>query len=83
MEDYYDLLKEKFPAELVEIYREALRRYAEHNMGSEHYNYVVKTIRKIQSLHTGNEVAKALTTEFKVKYSQRRNMVKALNKLVF
>ena len=83
VEDYYELLKEKFPAELVEIYREALRRYAEHNMGSEHYNYVVKTIRKIQSLHTGNEVAKALTTEFKVKYSQRRNMVKALNKLVF
>lgn len=83
VEDYYDLLKEKFPAELVGIYREALRRYAEHNMGREHYEYVVKTIRKIQSLHTGNEAAKALTTEFKVKYSQRRNMVKALNKLVF
>lgn len=82
-EDYYLLLKDKFPQEIVEIYREALRRYAEHNMGREHYDYVVATLRKIQSLPTGIEVAKALTNEFKVKYSQRRNMVKALNKLVF
>ena len=82
-EDYYDLLKDKFPHEMVEIYREALRRYAEHNMGREHYEYLVRTLRKIQSLPSGIEIAKTLTTEFKVKYSQRRNMVKALNKLVF
>lgn len=83
VEDYYALLKDKYPEELVVIYREALRRYAEHNMGREHYEYVVKTLRKIQSLPTGIDVAKSLAIEFKVKYRSRRNMVKALNKLVF
>ncbi|MGB3075767.1 MAG: hypothetical protein WBB36_10630 [Chitinophagales bacterium] len=82
-EDYYDLLKDKFPEEIVEIYRKALRRYAEQNMGREHYEYVVKILRKIQSLPTGVEISKTLATEFKVIYSNRRNMVKALNKLVF
>jgi hypothetical protein len=82
-EDYYHLLKDKFPVELVDVYREALRRYAEHNMGREHYEILVSTLKKIQSLPTGKDVSRALSTEFKVKYAQRGNMVKALNKLVF
>jgi hypothetical protein len=83
VEAYYALLKDKFPVELVDIYREALRRYAEHNMGREHYEYLVQTLRKIQSLPSGIDASRSLATEFKVKYRQRRNMVKALNKLVF
>ncbi|MBX7109338.1 MAG: hypothetical protein K1X61_11880 [Chitinophagales bacterium] len=83
VETYYDLLKDRFPQELADIYRVALRRYAEQNMGREHYEYMVKMLRKIQSLPTGISIAKSLTNEFKVKYSNRRNMVKALNKLVF
>ncbi len=82
-EDFYDLLKDRFPEELVAVYRVALRRYAEQHMGREHYNYIVSTLRKIQSLPAGVAMAKTLTNEFKVKYSSRRNMVKALNKLVF
>jgi len=83
VEDYYHLLKDRFPNELVEVYREALRRYAEHNMGREPYIILVNTLKKIQSLPTGKDVSRALATEFKVKYAQRGNMVKALNKLVF
>lgn len=82
-EDFYELLKDRFPEELVDVYRVALRRYAEQHMGREHYNYIVSTLQKIQSLPSGVQVAKTLTNEFKVKYSSRRNMVKALNKLVF
>lgn len=82
-ESYFYLLKDKYPEEMVGIYRKALRRYAEQNMGREHYDYMVKTLRKIQSLPTGVETARSLANEFKVTYSQRRNMVKALNKLVF
>ena len=83
IEGYFDLLKDKFPHEIVEIYRVALRRYAEQHLGREHYEYLVKTLLKIQSLPSGVQAAKSLATEFKVKYSQRRNLVKALNKLVF
>lgn len=83
LDKYYDVMKEKYPAELLEIYQKAIRRYAEDKMGASHYSYVTHTLRKIQSLPEGKEMAKALAIELKVQYRQRRNMVKELNKLVF
>jgi hypothetical protein len=83
VDEYAPLIKDHYPEEVVAIYKEALRRYAEQNMGTEHYKRVAATLVKMQSLPTGKEVAKALAIEFKVKYRQRRNMVNELNRLVF
>ncbi|MBA3647673.1 MAG: hypothetical protein H0W62_03840 [Chitinophagales bacterium] len=82
-ESCFEYLKDKFPVEVVEVYKEALRRYAEHNLGRNHYIYLCTTMKKIQSLPSGNETIRLLVNEFKVKYSHRRNMVKELNKVIF
>jgi len=81
-EQYFTILKEKYPHELVVIYKEAIRRYAEHFLGRNHYEYVRDTLKKLQGIPGGNEMVHALAIELKVKYRQRTAMVEELNKVV-
>lgn len=81
IELYFDVLKEKFPQELLEIYRRALRRYAEKFMGTEAYRTVTNTLKKMQSLRGGRELVQSFAIELKVDYRQRKNFVQELNKL--
>lgn len=81
IELYFNVMKEKFPAELLEIYRRALRRYAEKFMGTEAYRTVTNTLKKMQSLRGGRELVQSLAIELKVDYRQRKSFVTELNKL--
>jgi hypothetical protein len=82
IEVYFDILKEKFPQELLEIYRRAVRRYAEKYMGNEVYRMVANTLKKMQSLRGGREIVQSLAIELKVDYRQRKSFVDELNKVV-
>ena len=81
IELYFEVLKEKFPQELLEIYRRALRRYAEKFMGTEAYRTVTNTLKKMQSLRGGRELVQSFAIELKVDYRQRKSFVTELNKL--
>ena len=81
VELYADLLKEKFPEELLEIYRRAVRRFAEKFMGPEAYKMVADTLRKMQSLPGGRKLVQSLAIELKVNYRLRRSFVDELNKV--
>ena len=82
IEQYADHLKEKFPEQLLEIYRKAIRRYAEKYMGPESYRVVVNALKKMQSLPKSKEIVQSLAIELKVTYRQRRAMVEELNKVM-
>jgi len=82
VEEYAGWLKEKFPLEVLEVYRTAVRRYAEKHMGTEVYRTVTGVLRKMQSIPGGKEIVQALTIELKVTYRQRRSFVEELNKVV-
>jgi hypothetical protein len=82
-ESYYDLLKEKYPEELLDITKKHCAGMRSTTWERNITATSQATIRKIQSLPRGNETAKSLAIEFKVKYRQRKNLVNALNKLVF
>ncbi|MFI5135911.1 MAG: hypothetical protein ACHQD9_08670 [Chitinophagales bacterium] len=79
---YADYLKEKFPEQLIEIYRKAIRRFAEKFMGPEADRIVTDALRKMQSLPDSKEIVQSLAIELKVNYRQRRAFVEELNKVV-
>jgi hypothetical protein len=82
VEQYAEYLKEKFPEQLLEIYRKAIRRFAEKYMGPESYRVVVQALKKMQSLPKSKEIVQSLAIELKVTYRQRRAMVEELNKVI-
>jgi len=82
VEQYADYLKEKFPEQLLEIYRKAIRRFAEKFMGPEAYRIVTSALKKMQSLPNSKEIVQSLTIELKVNYRQRRAFVEELNKVI-
>jgi hypothetical protein len=79
---YSEHLKEKYPEQLLEIYRKAIRRFAEKYMGPEAYRMVANALRKMQSLPHSKEIVQPLTIELKVNYRQRKAMVDELNKVI-
>jgi len=82
IEPYFDSLKEKFPAELLELYRKAVRRFAEKYMGPDAYRLTADTLRKMQLLPGGKEIVQPLAIELKVNYRNRKSFVEELNKVV-
>jgi F0F1-type ATP synthase delta subunit len=82
LQQYDALLLQKFPHELLELYRKAVERYAEQNMGLSSYREVLKVLKRMLKLPDGKTTVRLLAAKFKVIYGQRRAMVKELNKLV-
>jgi hypothetical protein len=79
---YADQLRDKFPEPLLEIYRKAIRRFAEKYMGPEAYRIVAASLRKMLLLPKSKEIVQSLTIELKVNYRSRRAFVEELNKVM-
>lgn len=80
--EYADHLKEKFPELMLEIYRKAIRRFAEKYMGPEAYRQVAATLKKMLTFPKSKELVQSLTIELKVNFRSRRAFVEELNKVV-
>jgi hypothetical protein len=79
---YADRLREKFPESLLEIYRKAIRRFAEKYMGIEAYGRVTGALKRMLLLPNSKSTVQSLLIELKVTYRSRKAFVKELNKVV-
>jgi len=81
IEHYSDLLKAKFPAELLMVYKEAIIKYAEQNTGRNHYIMIREKLKKIQKWEGGKEVVEQLLKQFILQYKARKAMLEELARL--
>ncbi len=82
VEEHSHKLSDKYPHELLEVYRKAIRRFAEKYMGTEAYRRITDAIYKMLLIKDGKEVVQPMLAELKVDYRGRKAFVDALRKIV-
>lgn len=73
-------LKEAYPKEVLELFTEEVRRYAEQNTGREHYEYIAKVFKKMSAFKQGKAAVKALANDFRTRYRRRPAMLEMLGR---
>jgi hypothetical protein len=79
LENYYRFFSEQYPARTLTLFKKALEEYAEKNIGREHYEYIVKLLRMMQKIHGGDAEVAEMTSQFRIKYKNRRAMREILD----
>jgi hypothetical protein len=81
IENYSGMLADKFPEELLDVYKETLVSYAEQNTGRNYYVTIRKVLKKMQGWKGGKAMVKELKDEFILRYKARKAMTEELGKL--
>ncbi|OQX84138.1 hypothetical protein B6D60_09705 [candidate division KSB1 bacterium 4484_87] len=79
VENYATHLKKAYPKELLKIYENAVRVYAQ-NTGRNFYEEIARVLKNMLKIEGGEKVVRKLVAEFKEKYPRRRAMMEILNK---
>lgn len=82
VENYYEHLKDKFPEELLAVYKETLIEYAAQNTGRNYYITIRNVLKRMQGWKGGNIIVKQLIEQFIKQYKARKAMIEELEKLV-
>jgi hypothetical protein len=82
VESHSGLLTDKFPNELLAVYKETLIDYAAQYTGRSHYVTIRQVLKKIQGWNGGKDMVKQLIDQFIHQYKARKAMIEELTKLV-
>lgn len=76
---YATYLRETHSKPLLAVFNFQLKKYAESNVGRNHYEYIAKALKMMQKLKGGDEAVKQLVAEFRMVYKRRRAMMSELS----
>lgn len=75
-----EYLSQDYSAELLQLYRQAIVRHVDQNMGRKHYQTACRYLRRMKKLG-GQELVDGLIADFRVKYSKRKALMEELNQV--
>ena len=75
---YASHLNATHSSEILSLFTDDLRVYAEKNLGRSHYEYIARVLRGMRKLNGGKDVVKQLVEEFRVLYKRRPAMMQEL-----
>ena len=78
MEQYYKHFCEQFPEETLFLFRKALDRYAEENVGVQYYEHIASVLRLMRKISNGDKAVIELIAQYRVIYKRRRAMMRIL-----
>lgn len=79
LHQYTDLLSEKYPERLLQIYRENVEKQAESTGSRKHYYQIVEELRIMKSITGGGKIVDEIIKKWKVQYKNRSAMLDELN----
>lgn len=79
LHQYTDLLSEKYPERLLQIYRENVEKQAESTGSRKHYYQIVEELRIMKSITGGDKIVDKIIKKWKVQYKNRSAMLDELN----
>lgn len=79
---YAPSLNATHASQVLALFADDLRVYAENNLGRNHYVYIAKVLRVMQKLHGGHAVVKQLIEEFRTLYKRRPAMMQELSEFM-
>ena len=75
---YASHLNATHSSQILSLFTDDLRVYAEKNLGRSHYEYIARVLRGMRKLNGGKDVVKQLVEEFRVLYKRRPAMMQEL-----
>ncbi|WP_287682525.1 SWIM zinc finger family protein [Bacteroides sp.] len=75
---YASHLNATHSSQILSLFTDDLRVYAEKNLGRNHYEYIARVLRGMRKLNGGKEAVKQLVEEFRVLYKRRPAMMQEL-----
>lgn len=81
IDEYRQVLESRCPEAILEMYRAAILKEAEHSGTRSHYRNIVKLMRKMRKFDGGIAAVLALEKELREKYKQRPAMMDEMDKL--
>lgn len=79
LHQYTDLLSEKYPERLLQIYRENVEKQVESTGSRKHYYQIVEELRIMKSITGGDKIVDEIIKKWKVQYKNRSAMLDELN----
>lgn len=81
LHQYTDILSEKYPEQLLQVYQETVEKQAESKGSRKHYYQIVEELRIMKSISGGDKVVDEIIKRWKVQYKNRSAMLDELNQL--
>ena len=81
LHQYTDMLSDKYPEQLLKVYRERVEKQAESTGSRKHYYQIVEELRIMKSISGGDKVVDEIIKKWKVQYKNRSAMLDELNQL--
>ena len=81
LHQYTDILNEKYPKQLLQVYRENVEKQAESKGSRKHYYQIVEELRIMKSITGGDKVVDEIIKRWKVQYKNRSAMLDELNRV--
>ena len=81
LHQYTDMLSDKYPEQLLKVYRERVEKQAESTGSRKHYYQIVEELRIMKSITGGDKVVDEIIKKWKVQYKNRSAMLDELNQL--
>ena len=81
LHQYTDILSEKYPEQLLQVYQETVEKQAESKGSRKHYYQIVEELRIMKSISGGDKVVDEIIKKWKVQYKNRSAMMDELNRV--
>lgn len=81
LHQYTDILSEKYPEQLLQVYQETVEKQAESKGNRKHYYQIVEELRIMKSISGGDKVVNEIIKRWKVQYKNRSAMMDELSQL--
>ena len=75
------MLSEKYPEQLLQVYRESVEKQAEFTGSRQHYRQIVEDLRYMKSITSGDKVVNEIIKKWKLQYRNRRAMMDELSRI--
>ncbi len=81
MYQYTDILSEKYPEQLLQIYRENVEKQAESTGSRKHYYQIVEELKIMKFITGGDKVVDEIIKRWKIQYKNRSAMMDELSRI--
>lgn len=81
LHQYTDILSEKYPKQLLQVYQESVEKQAESKGSRKHYYQIVEELRIMKFISGGDKVVDEIIKKWKVQYKNRSAMLDELSQL--
>lgn len=81
LHDYKNILKDRYPDELLEAYLKIVYNLVSKSGTRKHYRNIVKLLKEMKSINGGDDIVNNLVCDWKIRYKRRTAMLEELEVL--